>query len=64
MGGVSERLRGALLLAGPKPRQHVCGKLWETSGEGEEDMKSGELKAIFHLPALTQVLLSLASQAS
>lgn len=27
-------------------------------------MKSGEFKAVFHLPALTKVLLSLASQGS
>lgn len=40
------------------PSLYVCVKLWETSGEGEEEKKSGDFKAVFCHPGLTQVLLS------
>lgn len=42
------------------PFQYARVKLWEAS-EGEEEMKSGDFKAIFCHPALTRVLLSLAN---
>lgn len=46
------------------PFLYVCVKRWETSGEGEEEKKSGDFKAVFCHPALTQVWLSLANWGS
>lgn len=46
------------------PILHVSQSCTQTNGEGKEETKSGEFKAVFSLPALTQVLLSLASQGS